>query len=402
MINVCFGLHDADGHYSKFAGTSMASIFENTSAPVTVHIFHDATLTNDNREKFSYLTGRYGQRVKFYNVERLCEEQISFLHQKLADKITSRFSIGAFYRLLIKDILGTGKAIYLDSDIIVNLDLDELWRQNVSDFPLAAVPEIDATLGLMVKDKFLLNEEIVKLEDYFNSGVMLFNLDKIYKNFFYEGVQFLADNPDCESVDQDIFNAFFSTNYLKLEQKFDSFTEAERVRNSPVAKKIYHYAGQNIGLKLNDAYSRLFLENFALTPWFNLDALYRIAEEFRNEIDDIAIKMQNMIALCMEQRRIFFVDSRNVDVLKELFKIHEDEQIIENSGEDSPNELFSALNDRRGQVMAFICLNNYDVWRQELLIRGFNEFSDFMNGLEFMTREQCGDMRSEWNLIRAL
>ena len=363
---------------------------------------HDNTLTNDNRDKFIYLAGQYNQLVKFYNVEELCKEQVSFLREKLADKINSRFSIGTFYSLLIKDILGTGKVIYLDSDIIVNLDLDELWHQNVSDFPLAAVPEIDATLGLMVKDKFLLNEEIVKLEDYFNSGVMLFNLDKIYKNFFYEGVQFLADNPDCESVDQDILNAFFSTNYLKLEQKFDSFTEAERVRNSPVAKKIYHYAGQNIGLKLNDAYSRLFLENFALTPWFNLDALYRIAEEFRNEIDDIAIKMQNMIALCMEQRRIFFVDSRNVDVLKELFKIHEDEQIIENSGEDSPNELFSALNDRRGQVMAFICLNNYDVWRQELLIRGFNEFSDFMNGLEFMTREQCGDMRSEWNLIRAL
>ena len=33
MIQVCYGLYDKDGRYSKFTGTSMLSIFENTSAP---------------------------------------------------------------------------------------------------------------------------------------------------------------------------------------------------------------------------------------------------------------------------------------------------------------------------------------------------------------------------------
>ena len=184
MIHICFGLHDADGCYSKFVGTAMASIFEKTSSPVTVHILHDSTLTDNNQEKFSLLISKYNQIVEFHNVEKICREEINFLCEKLSDKINSRFTIGAFYRLLIKKILGTGRVIYLDADIIVNLDINELWQQNLQDFPIAAVPEIEATLNCMITNKFLLNASIVKLDNYFCSGVMIFDLDKIDRPVF--------------------------------------------------------------------------------------------------------------------------------------------------------------------------------------------------------------------------
>ena len=179
MIHVCFGLHDADGHFSKFVGTTMASIFENTSAPVTIHILHDPTLTADNRDKFSYLAGCYGQRVNFHNVAALCPNEINFLREKLLDKINTRFSIGAFYRLLMKKIFGNGKMIYLDADTIVNLDIIELWRQDLGNFTVAAVPEVEATFNNMVSNKFVLNTGRVRKENYFCSGVMIFDLDKI-------------------------------------------------------------------------------------------------------------------------------------------------------------------------------------------------------------------------------
>ena len=82
MIHVCFALNDATGRYSKFTGTSMLSLFGNIiplsqSSSVTVHILHDNTLTNDNREKFIYLAGQYNQFVKFYNLEELCAEKVA-------------------------------------------------------------------------------------------------------------------------------------------------------------------------------------------------------------------------------------------------------------------------------------------------------------------------------------
>lgn len=403
MIHVCFGLHDKSGNYSKFIGASMASIFANTAAPVTIHILHDATLTDDNRDKFSYLAGRYAQAVKFHNVDALCPDEINFIREKLADKIKSRFSIGAFYRLLIKKILGGGKAIYLDADTIANLDIAELWRHELGNFSVAAVPEVDATFNNIIEDKFLLKAGLVTKENYFCSGVMMFNLDALGENFFNAGVQFLVDNPKCESPDQDILNAFFAANYLKLEQKFDSFVPAERrVKNFVIQKKIYHFAGNCIDLNLDDNFNRLFLENFSRTPWLDVDALGNLGEAYRIMLDNYAILSQGLMKLAIEHSRAFFVAPGNLAVIKNLFNIQDDELIIENRGAESFKELLSAMEKYRGQKMFFICERHFSYISNFLTRRGFKEFEHFVNGLLFMSRAQSKFTHSEWNLIQAL
>ena len=401
MVHVCFGLHDADGRYSKFVGTSMASIFENTSAPVTIHILHDDTLTDDNRDKFSYMAGRYNQHVKFHNVDKICAAEIKFLRDNLAEKIASRFSIGAFYRLLAKKIFGAGKMIYLDADIIVNTDIAELWRIDIGKFPLAAVPEVDATFNDMITTKFLLTENFVAAEDYFCSGVMMFNLDALDENFFRDGVQFLIDNPACESVDQDILNAFFAADYLKLEQKFDSFVAEERLLKLSVTKKIYHYAGQSVELKLDDEFNRLFLENFSRTPWFDVESLGRIGEGFRASNDRYALIVQRLIHVCVNHNRIFCVGSQNVEAVKLIFQIRDDETVIEYRDENSVDELIDSMR-REPNHLAIICRGDYDKIGNKLLAAGFREYENFVNGLQFMTRGQCGYTRPEWSLIRSM
>ncbi|MBR6887897.1 MAG: hypothetical protein IKN16_05570 [Selenomonadaceae bacterium] len=142
MIHVCFSLYDKTGRYSKFTGTTVCSIFENTTSDVTVHILHDNTLTDDNRDKFIYLAGRYGQAVKFYDVEKLCADKIREMIALSSEN--SRFTVGALYRLFVPQVLPNtvNKIIYLDSDLIVNLDIKELWQIELDDKILAAVPEI--------------------------------------------------------------------------------------------------------------------------------------------------------------------------------------------------------------------------------------------------------------------
>ena len=403
MIHVCFGLHDADGKYSKFVGASMASIFENTSAPVTVHILHDATLTNDNRDKFSYLAGRYGQRVNFHNVEELCPDEINFLRNTLADKINLRFSIGAFYRLLIKEILqrrGVNRAIYLDADIIVNLDIAELWRQNLRKFPLAAVSEIDATFDEMMKEKYLLDSGLVKTENYFCSGVILFNLNALDEKFFYDGVQFLVDNPACESPDQDILNAFFSENYLKLEQKFDSFVLAELRKNFPAANKIYHYAGRGIGLDYKNPYDNLWLENFALTPWFNADTLKNLAEKFRKISDKYVKLIQWMMIYANGKRRAVVAFPENFEVLKTIFEFNDNDTFVELNTDLT--ELVEKMQAERGQTIFYIFWEYYSDMKDKLISLGFKEYLHFVSGEEFLTRVQLSRPRPEYDLILEL
>ena len=402
MIQICFGLHDADGRYSKFVGTTMESIFENTASPVTIHILHDDTLTDDNREKFIQLTEHYNQHVEFHNVDELCPDELNFLRDKLLDKINSRFSIGMFYRLLAKKIFGTGKMIYLDADIIVNLDIDELWQQDLRDYPIAAVIEVLALSGFMITDKFLLNKGVVKLENYFCSGVILFDLDKISNNFFRDGVQFLIDNPECESPDQDILNAFFSENYFKLAQKFDAFVSGERNCELPVEKKIYHYAGWKIGLDLNDGYNRLWFEHFARTAWFNVDIIDRLGEQFCNQHDIDINNSQFMMQISAEHSRAFFLSPGDVPAIKMLFNIQDDEPIIEARGNDSLNELLIKMDELRGQKIWFISHSDWLTMEKVLTYLGFKEDIDFINIELFLTSKQSGKPPHTYGFVRNL
>ena len=401
MIHVCFGLHDGDGKYSKFIGAAMASIFVNTAALVTIHILHDATLTADNRQKFSELADKYNQYVDFHDTEKICPNEINLLREKLADKINSRFSIGMFYRLLIKKILGAGKAIYLDADIIVNLDIAELWQQDMKNFPVAAVPEIDATNRYMIIDKFLLKSGRVNVTDYFCSGVMILNLDALDENFFNDGVKFLVDNPQCESPDQDILNAFFAENYLKLEQKFDAFANINRRLNLPVTQKIYHYAGHKLGLDLDDAYNRLFAENFSRTPWFNVEVLNHLSKEFRLRNELYCLQTQLIMGYCAKHCRAFFVEPHNVEPLKKFFAIQDDEPIIEIRNQNSVRELIDRMTQWRGQKIFFIIYPDWPRLKNLLTTCGFEEYADYVNGLTLLTQEQGGTY-SDRQFVRGL
>ena len=94
MIHVCFSLHDKTGNYSKFTGTAMLSLFENSSTPQStcVHILHDNTLTDDNRDKLIQIANRYGQLLKFYNVEELCTDKIAKITKYFPNAKESFFS----------------------------------------------------------------------------------------------------------------------------------------------------------------------------------------------------------------------------------------------------------------------------------------------------------------------
>lgn len=131
----------------------------------TVHILHDNTLTAENREKFILIADRYGQSVKFYNVEELCKEELSKITRKISSARSSYFTIAAYYRTLIPDVLSSAieKCIYLDSDIVINMDIKELWQIDLGQKILGVVTSKSDDRKL---DYNLCIEGIVKFEDY--------------------------------------------------------------------------------------------------------------------------------------------------------------------------------------------------------------------------------------------
>ncbi|MBR1646337.1 MAG: hypothetical protein IJ685_06120 [Selenomonadaceae bacterium] len=400
MIHVCFGLHDADGRYSKFTGTAITSIFENTRAEVTAHILHDETLTQDNREKFLQLATRYNQHVEFYNVDKICAEEIKILREILAEKIRIQFSIGTFYRLLAKKIFDVDRIIYLDSDIVVNLDIAQLWQVDLKNFPLAAVPEIVATQNHMLKNKFLLKFGLVKEEDYFNAGVILFDLSKFDADFFEQGLNWFANHMQTECFDQDILNAFFAKNYLKLENKFDAFVTCEDERDYPAAKKIYHYVGHSAGLDMSDGLERLWMEIFLRSGWFDVDSVGRLYEEFGNYDTEVKNLLMDLSAGLCGKKRAFITFAAYVDAIKNLFDASDKELLVIETFLDF-NELIRAIKKLQKKCVFISMVENFTIMRNIFSDIGLVENKDFFNGMNFLAKSHGYRFKS-YRFVKAL
>ena len=397
MIHVCYGLYDKDGRYSKFVGTSIVSIFENTQADVTIHILHDNTLTSDNRDKFMYLAGHYGQHIKFYNVDTLIHDKINLLNEKIPQISQKRFSIGTFYRLLIPELIAIDKSIsriiYLDADILVNLNINDLWSINLGDSALAAVPEIVATFGLMLNNKFIVNSGIVRREDYFNAGVLLMNLNKINSSvdLFNDGLEFLVKNSKCDCFDQDILNNFFADSYLKLPLKFDFFVDSGKLKkpDSVIEKNIYHFSDRILGIHFTDIYNRLYFDYFVKTPWFDIDMLNNIFDSIRNMYNKKQTQLIQMTKLISGKKRAFFIEQRNVAALKQICEIEDDEQIIlADKIPDSINELISFIKNNSQQNIVFIFVGKYKLIRNILINCKCVENKEFVDGNLFLPEQK--------------
>lgn len=384
MIHVCYGLYDKTGHYSKFTGTSILSMFENTKEKVTVHIFHDDTLTEINRKKFLSVAKKYNQQIKFYNFDKICPEKIQYLREKLNSVFESRFSVGTFYRLMIDKNFFQGedveKIIYLDSDTVVNLDIAKLWEFKMNRFTIAAVPELYAAQRYMLTDKFLINTGKVPVIEYFCAGVIVINLEKLEDDFFYKGVQWLADNPKCECFDQDILNNFFFNTYRKLPPEFNSFVEIERrISDGKIYNKIYHYAGNVcLGFDMKNPYDNLFFTYFVKTPWFDMQFIenaYRIIQQIAIECKDLMIELTKIL---VGKERAFFVSDANIEAVKEIFDIKDNEEILSATNLESIKKLIESMKKSQGKKFYFI-LAKYKPVKEKLIDAGFVERKDFID-----------------------
>ena len=405
MIHVAYGTSNL---YSKFAATSMLSLFDNTNADVTVHILHDDTLTVGNREKFVYIAGRYNQQVKFYNIEKICATEIEELKKKLSAVTLERFSIASTFRLLLSKIISTAidKIIYLDADTIVNLDIRELWRVELGDKPFAAA--LDCENDAQRSANLLCRQGIVKVTDYFNSGIMLINLVQMRNevNTIWGGVEFITKNPNYFFLDQDILNYCFSTRYLELPDKFNCRVAFERRHGRAIGKNLYHYIAsyESLGLDINDIYHRLYWEYFSKTPYFNSETLLKLFLGVRK----MYVERQNLLikisALMSGKTRTFFTDIKNIDFIKNVFAVQDSEEILTLTSNESVQNLINLMAAQRGKKVFFIFTlyqQSYTRLRDLLKSVGFIEGQDFFNAADFLS-EIHGVPLNSWEMIKNL
>lgn len=360
-------------------------------------------MTPDNHDKFIYVAGRYNQLVKFYNVEELCADKISEMVSLMPSAKFSQFTVATLYRLLIPQLLSADieKAIYLDSDIAVNLDITELWRLELNEKIFAAVSEEDC--GTDTGGLFLCTSGLIKHKEYLNAGVMLLNL-KLLRNeeeLINKGIVFYGEHPQCFCLDQDILNYCFAERILKLPAHFNVFVVHARRRNAPFGRKIYHYAGQinSFTLGIRDEFYYLWMRYFMKTPWFNEETIGQLYDGFEQIYNGLKNSMINISATMSGKTRAFFTTPENVEATKGIFSVRDDEEIILIENQKSLQKLIDAMKRSKGKKIFFIL---YPYFQFNVLTKeGFVYGRDFLNGLEFLSAEH-GVPFNSYPLIQAM
>lgn len=398
MIHVCFSFRDETGSFAKFAGTAMLSAFENISKPlpsIAVHILHDNTLTAENRDKFSYLAGRYSQFVKFYNVEEICADKIAQMLDLFKEADKAYFNQSMLYKFLIPQVLSKDieKVIYFEPSVIVNLDISELWRIELGDKMFGVVPALAISSDIYTQDK-VVADGFVKKEDYFNSGVMLMNLGLLRgeEKKILDGLKFANEHKYLSLLDQTVLNYCFSTKALKLPAQFNSFVRVARKSKEPVTKKIYYYTGYALQLNLNESFNALWLEYFARTPWFDAAAIGRLYESFQEVHSRLKKSMVNLSQVMAGKTRGFCATPNYADELKKIFRVRPDEEFITLENQAALQKLLESMKKSRGKKIFYIMAQGLNL---NLLTRiGFTFGADFLNALEFLSEEQGITMNS--------
>jgi lipopolysaccharide biosynthesis glycosyltransferase len=114
------------------------------------------------------------------------------------------------------------KAIYLDCDVVVIGDIAELWNCPAENWSILAVEEVKSLIKFLRSD----HKKISLPEDrpYFNSGVMVMNLEKLRQLASIEICQkIIEENHDrLLFADQDVLNIALQGTWKAISPKFNA------------------------------------------------------------------------------------------------------------------------------------------------------------------------------------
>ena len=369
-INICYGISDKSGNYAKIMGTSICSLLENTDSPVTLHILHDKTLTEDNYKKIKNMVEKYRQMVCFHDVSEIWKDTWGEVEKMIAGYGEFRFTIGTFFRLLMGEWLKKEKRIiYLDADTIVNMDIKELWENYIPPSGMAAVTDVVIQNNMYYT---VIRSGLVQGEGYFNAGVLLIDLDKFrgVDNIMKRSMEFISKY-HTEGNDQDALNYFFPHSNV-LPEKYNCFVWRGKQEGEPKQGYIYHYVNNAIAMDMEDSFNRLYFRYFVKTPWCNENFIGNLARK----IEEVNYMYLNFANLCAGKRRIAIGLADAREVISDMIHLNGEDIYI--SFEELGNVRLDYSRDKEIFVI-FLNGGDYAMVRERLVDFGLAEGVHFFD-----------------------
>ncbi|MGC3874655.1 glycosyltransferase family 8 protein [Halomonas sp. GXIMD04776] len=246
MIDVVFC---ADETYARYGAVAMASAIANCSTPHQLH-FHWLTtgLSNETHAGLYKLAEDAGARIDILELDETVSNGLEL----------GRFGAASLLRLTMHHYLPKTieKLVYLDCDVLVLGDLAELWSMPLDGCIAGAVMDLCNPRNLATRNG---------VEDYFNSGILLVDLDKwAIRNVDEQALTYINEKKDTlKLIDQDALNHVLAKDWKRLPMAWNFQPTAYAAQ-----EKGYHHL-QPYSSELKEAVERPKIVHFigSTKPW---------------------------------------------------------------------------------------------------------------------------------------
>lgn len=264
----------ADSRYVHHSAAMISSALEHRGEnELTVHFLHDSSL--DSRT-LGLLAGMMERRGGELNPIRIPPDWVEGLSSW--DYITSTMWFRIFLPELLADV---DRVLYLDVDTIVLDALDELFATDLRDSHLAAVSNVFQLDHLGRLARLGIDDP----RDYFNSGVLLMNLDLMRRDGSTQALKefAIANGDDLLWPDQDTLNLVLGETRRPLHPRWNVMTSlllwpwsvyafgvgaVEEARRHP---GIRHFEGPSVNkpwhASCESPFRDRYFEHRRRTPW---------------------------------------------------------------------------------------------------------------------------------------
>ena len=261
---------------------------------------------------------------EFFKLENKNNIKISIIQ---ADNSYSKLDVthpyvtkSSLQKFSIPKLISENKVLYLDTDVVVKSSLESLFLTDITNQYAGVISDLIAMY--QGNDHIRLGQEL-----YFNSGVMLLNLEKMRKdNISSELLKYKQSETIHKYMDQDAFNIIFNDNVKYLDLKYNyfpiyvyqTFKELKNIK----LPYIIHYAGEkpwkNLTLPFFEEWFSLFKE---ISPFCEFN--YNILEQ---KINNKAFHLENIFQqqvkeICLLKSKLEESEDNNNKIHQELDKL---------------------------------------------------------------------------------
>lgn len=375
MIHICMSLYDPAGDYSIYTAGALSSLLMNTKSKVSVHLLHDETVSSELLERFNILINKHNALFSSYLIR--VDDSLAKL------RVVKALTVGTVFRLYMTEVLPDSieRIIYIDSDIVVNTDIRNLWDTNLGNAVIGA--RLDKP-----HDNALFSEGVLDAEEYINAGVMLMDLKSIRNemDFYRESLSFLTAHPNSPFLDQDAINyvcrgrkRFFSNTYNMFTIDLSDHAKEESA--------VYHFAGDKQRyMDCRFIATRLFAESLWDTSWKN--DLRKLYEDMIDQREKRIQAFQCFIHSNSKKKVIWGIKGKQYANIMKNVRLTKGDYYVDNNRETwgallneypvcSPDEI---RKEKANDIIVIVTSMHYSDIKEQLKGFGLIENQSFIDG----------------------